>query len=441
MKKQVLTVFKFEFMNFIKQKKNWILVIIFLVLTAVLAFMPYLQQLFSGINDDSEENYFALVFDSSHISEKEESEILENFDDSFLVVTTFDDAVEQLNNLDIKGFYHLQDDTIKYYTKNSNINTYEHISSTGEILEEYFYKNLLLKNNIPVEDYEKLTSYIRGISLIEIDDSVSSIDENKDSSLTSVFRFFIAYVFIFLIYILVSSFGGYVVTTISQEKTGKTMEMLISSTSATSLIVGKFLAVFTSALIQIFIMLVSLIISLNYGVSMYSETSMPTETIASANSFDLNGDFYMQILDIITPVFVFYFIVLFFLSLAMYLLIYASLASFVSKIEDISSAIAVGTYSMLGAFLVSIFTLTNPEKAIYHILAYFPLFTPMAMFSRYSLGIATTFDMIYALVITSLTVVGLSILAGRLYKIGVLYYGTKPTIKKIFKSFVNKETM
>ncbi len=431
---QGLKVFQFEFSNFMKIKKNWALVIIALVFSIVLAFLPKLNSLINSITNSKDATYIGLVFDTTSVYSNSE-DLQGTLGENYILIDTYDEAMEMYEVDEISSFYLFTENDIKYYTNVSNLSTNNQLANIKSSFKTYAYKDLLNKNNIPLDELEKIDDYFSTIYTVELSNTDEVVSESSTSEVSSVIKFFIGYIAIFLLFLIINLYANHIVTVIAQEKTSKTMEMLISSTSANSLIFGKFLAVFLSSLIHLIIIISFIFIGLSVGVSQISAENISKISEVSSG---VGEEFYSQVLEVISTEFILLFISLFILSVAMFQLIFAAFASFVTRIEDLASSLSLGSYLLVGAFLVSIFYLTNPENVLLNFLFYFPFFTPFAMISKYTLGLASTFDIIYSIVVSLITILFLINFAGKAYRAGTLFYGSTLNTKKIIKLVFQK---
>ncbi len=330
---------------------------------------------------------------------------------------------------DFDSAYYFSKDGLKIYHDSLSITTMESsdrfVNKVSDIITEK-----LLEQSDKLTEYENYNEYLTDYKNEEysVIDGEISFEDNDSSDL--FLRVFSVYFFIILIYVLISQYASYVTISISNEKTSKTMESLIASTSTNSLVFGKVAAVFCGSVIQVLLIVLVLFISSNIGYSSYNNLQ---DSLASFQ--DLEG-VYMGINQIFDPTMIVYFFFLAMAGFLMYLFIFATLASTISKVEDISSSVQLGTVIFMLAFFDAIGIIFSPTNKFIVSLAYFPLFTPLSMMAKYASGMASTFDIVYSIIISLATVVFLGFFAGRCYKVGVLYYGSKPTFKKLISMFV-----
>ncbi len=431
MKNQIFTVFQFEFFGFIKQIKNWGTVITFAVLSLIFAFLPSVMSFFDNLNSSSSNLQTAIIFDNSPFTNETIDEFVQSLGDDYFTLNTFDEGIDAYENGEIESFYHITKDELKFYTKTNNISTFETASKVTDSLYDFAVQDFVEKHNAPLDEFEKISDYTNTLTSIELDEYLK--DPTKESNdLISVARFSLSYVFLFVMYVALLQYGSFMSVAVAQEKTGKTMESLLSVVNVNALIIGKFLAIFIASIIQIAVIIGTLFLTLSFS------STQSSKALSTGAPEVIPYDLYKSLSEVFSAEFIFYFTTLFFLGFAMYLLIYVGFSSFVSKMEDLASHVSFATYSIVIAFLTAMFLLTNPDNVFFKALSYFPLFTPVAMFARYGSSTATTFDMIYAIVISLLSTIGLAFFSAKLYRIGVLVYGTKTSAIQIVKSLFSK---
>jgi ABC-2 type transport system permease protein len=84
-------------------------------------------------------------------------------------------------------------------------------------------------------------------------------------------------------------------------------------------------------------------------------------------------------------------------------------------------------FVMLGTLL------TTPDSTIARVLALMPPFTPLLMYFRVSLGHPAVWEIALSLVLTSASICGIVWVTSRIYRIGVLMYGKRPSIAEMFR--------
>lgn len=231
--------------------------------------------------------------------------------------------------------------------------------------------------------------------------SVTVLGRNSQSN------FMLAMIMMIMVYAIVLTYGSITSTIIAREKDSKTMELLISSARPSSLILGKVAASGASGVLQAaFIFLCGFI-----GFKL-SESYYPP-------------DILMMLGGTMTPT---YLAVYLFFSIAgyiMYLFLYASLGSTVSRVEDVSSAIGSVQFLFVLGYMIASMTMSIPNSAVAVIGSIFPFTSMMVMPLRSALMTVPAIEMIAAIVLLMAFLAMFAILSIKIYRWGTLNYGNK----------------
>ncbi len=414
------TVALFEFDGFIKKKKNWIMVGIIAFISVLIAVSPILIDFFS---DDKADLMY--IYTNAYT----EKDIESVFGEDAYLITNEEELYALLDIGEVKEFYEVNEEGITLYTTSTNgLVSQPNTNRFKSKFTTAFYSQFMAEKGL-LEEFSTVSNYANNIDVkeIEVTDEGYSVLESDVESKEDVLgiRYMVGYFFIMLTYISIMQYGSYAATTVGNEKASRTMETLIYSTDTNSLIYGKVLGVFLGAMIQVMVMCFMLI----GGAYIALNNSMSQENISALSDI---------LFSFVNFGYVIMFILLYALGFLISLFIFASLAATVSKVEEISSAISTGTIIMMLSFFLGLALLMVTDNKMLIALSYFPLFTPMAMFSRFTMGAASTFDVIYAIVVPTITVVLIGMFTAKLYKVGVLLYGTKPNLRTLLGKVFGK---
>ena len=90
----------------------------------------------------------------------------------------------------------------------------------------------------------------------------------------------------------------------------------------------------------------------------------------------------------------------------------------------------------VGGFLIVVISFASGEvdNTLMKICSYIPFTSPMAMFTRIAMSTVPWYEIVASIVILIGSAVGIGVLAAKIYRVGVLLYGTPPKISTILKS-------
>ena len=131
-------------------------------------------------------------------------------------------------------------------------------------------------------------------------------------------------------------------------------------------------------------------------------------------------------------------LVFFLLGFLIYAFLYGAIASTVSKLEDINTAVQPVTYLFLFGFMVVIFSMSSGEvdNVLMQVCSYIPFTSPMAMFTRVAMSTVPWYETALSIGILLGSTVGIGVLAAKIYRLGVLMYGNAPKIGSIIKTIL-----
>jgi ABC-2 type transport system permease protein len=227
--------------------------------------------------------------------------------------------------------------------------------------------------------------------------------------------FLIAYVLMFAVYMLVIMYGAMVSTSVAREKDNRTMELLITSTKPDALIIGKVFANGLAGVLQFgFITMVGIV-----GIWI-NRANYPSEILSMVLG-GLRWDSMMV------------FLIFTFFGYLLYLFIYASLGSLVSKMEDVSSSVAPITLLFIASYIVATLGLQMPEIMIVKIGSYVPFTAILAMPVRYFLTSVSWIELAISLALMTFTAWLFARISIDIYRLGSLNYGNKMSFVKALK--------
>jgi ABC-2 type transport system permease protein len=230
--------------------------------------------------------------------------------------------------------------------------------------------------------------------------------------------FVIAYFLAFILYMVITLYGVNVMRSVVQEKTSRVMELMVATVKPRSMMTGKILGVGAAGLLQITIWLAMGAVTLAYrgqilgwfGVSGGGGALPPLE------------------LDTMVIV-VLYFILGFFFYAAMYAAAGATVAS-----EQDTQQVQMPITMLLVIGALSLQVVSNaPRGTAAAIMTMIPFWSSMLMPMRYVLGGATTGEVVISLAILIASIVLISRAAAKVYRVGVLTYGKRPSPKELLR--------
>jgi ABC-2 type transport system permease protein len=197
------------------------------------------------------------------------------------------------------------------------------------------------------------------------------------------------------------------------------MEVLASSLTPFQLMAGKVIGVGAVGLFQLTIWVGTAMFLSTNAAMIAGVFNMPPESAAQMPIPSISLDLLV--------VFLSFFLVGFFLFAAAY----AAIGAMCNTIQEAQQASTLLTLLVAFAF-ISIFSLLNePNGSLAKILSMIPFFAPIVMPVRYSLTSISLLEVLTSLAITVGGMLLIAWLAGRIYRVGILMYGKKPSLKEL----------
>ncbi|HYJ12439.1 MAG TPA: ABC transporter permease [Thermomicrobiales bacterium] len=243
---------------------------------------------------------------------------------------------------------------------------------------------------------------------------------NSDDDEFSGVEVALAYFFTILMFMAIILYGSWVAGGVVEEKSTRIMEIMINAATPRDLLAGKVIGIGAAGLLQMLPMLI--VGGVAFGLQRRIARALDIST-SSLPSLDFGS---------VSLVAVGWFLVYFLLGFTLYAAMYAGLASLVSRQEEVNQAIApMQTISTIG-YIAAFVTMWAPGSVIAQVLSIFPLTSPFVMISRVIVGDPPAWELALSVILLLATMVGAILVAARIYRVGVLQYGQKPSLRAVF---------
>ena len=128
-------------------------------------------------------------------------------------------------------------------------------------------------------------------------------------------------------------------------------------------------------------------------------------------------------------------LIFFLLGFFIYAFMYGAIGSTTSKLEDINTSVMPVTMLFIIAFIVVVFSLSSGtvDNTLLKVCSYIPFTSPIAMFTRIAMSTVSFYEIAISIAILIVSAVGIGIISAKIYRVGVLLYGTTPKIGTVLK--------
>ena len=237
--------------------------------------------------------------------------------------------------------------------------------------------------------------------------SHASRHEDRESAEISVTVLF------FLMYMVIMLYGMNVARSIIEEKTSRIFEVMLATVRPEAMMAGKIIGVGSVGLTQVGIWLSAALLLAGASVAVH-----------------LGGDTVHVSL---TGEQVVFFFVYFILGYLFYASIAAALGAMTNSEQELQQLNMFLVLPLAFCFIALGTVLLTPDVLLSRVLALIPPFTPLLMYMRVSLGHPLKIEIVASIVLMTASICGIIWVTSRIYRIGVLMYGKRPSIREILR--------
>ena len=221
-------------------------------------------------------------------------------------------------------------------------------------------------------------------------------------------------VFLILMYSTFFMYGYQVMRGVIEEKSSRIVEIIVASVRPTELMVGKIIGIGLVGLTQYFVWsLVAMNLSLPGIAGMISSGDLGVPRIP----ISMLG----------------YFILFFLLGYFLYASVYTMIAAPFNTDQEAQQFSMIPMMMIVGGLAVYPAVMNNPSGGVALFFSLFPFTASLIMFLRTAVSEPPAWQIALSIVLMLSTTAGLAWLAGRIYRVGILMYGKKPTIPEIIR--------
>jgi ABC-2 type transport system permease protein len=206
-----------------------------------------------------------------------------------------------------------------------------------------------------------------------------------------------------------------------EEKSSRVIESVIASVKPFHLMAGKILGVGALGLTQYSLWaLVMGLLSL-YGVKFTALFASDPATAANLT------------MPTVAPGILLFFILFFVLGYFLFSAIFAGLGAMVNSDQEAQQLVFPVIMLVIIPFLCTFYIIENPDTQMSVVLSLIPFFAPMTMFARIVVLTPPAWEIALCLALLVATIVGTIWLVGRIFRVGVLMYGKRPSLPEVIK--------
>ena len=413
--KNFKTIFKFELDNYFKSKSYMLLTIIIAIIAATLMFIPRIIDSVKG-EDDSKDSGV-----ESEVNEEDlrnmaiynpeglgDMEILAGYfgDAKFTECTSADEVKKLVEEEKAEGGFVIKSSTeFDFYVFNKSMD-----NDDMEVFTEYMRMVVKMEycaaNNLNLEEY------------LAVEYAEINVNENilgKDG----MQNYWYCYILVILVFMVIIAYGTTIASGITNEKSNRSIEILVTSTSTTALLFGKVLAGVVAAVFQ-------------FGLI----------GAASIGSYQLNKDYLPNMLGMFLDIpgeVLLTFAIFGIGGFLFYAFMYGALGALVSKIEDLNKTAGSAQMIIMIVYMVTLFGIMDPDSILMKICSYLPISSYSAMFARVAMGSVAMWEIVLSAVLLYASVIGMGILGGKIFRNSTLRYGNPIKLSNALKNLKKED--
>lgn len=445
MQHKVITVIKREYMTRVKTKG---FVASILLMPAFMFVVMVLPSLMMTLQHKSDEIKTFVVFDETgEIFSKMQSALDENpffqhkgkrvyqliekpsdFNDNVAVKKQLN---QQLEAKEIQGYIEIPEDVfdrleVNYYAK--NLTNFEEQRAFRRVISRIVTNKRLEDKGYAAHEVRDL---MRGIRLTEY--AVTTQTEKGEgeetskveSQETAMVKLGLTYVLTFSLYLFTLLYGASVMRSVLEEKTTRIVEVIISSIKPHQLLLGKIVGVCSVCLTMFLIwgsFAILLLMNINPILELFGIQGLPPQLMAITD-----------IIKSVGPSALLYFLIYFVSGFFLFSTFYAVVGSICNSDEEAQQVSSPVVMMLVIPFMLMFGLFRAPDTTLTIVLSHIPFFSPLIMFMRINVLTPPLWEILLNIAAMIVTIFGVVLVTGKIYKIGILMYGKRPTLGELWK--------
>jgi ABC-2 type transport system permease protein len=227
-------------------------------------------------------------------------------------------------------------------------------------------------------------------------------------------QFIMVFIFVMVLYMSLLSWGISVQRSVIEEKNSRIVEVLLSSVEPRDLFIGKMIGIGSIGLTQIAIWGV-------LGIAISASSALVMAQFASAVR--------------IAPMDMVYFGLYFVLGYLLYSAMFMIVGAICNTEQEAQQLQSIVMMPLILPIMIMFLVFQNPNSILSVVLSLVPVFTPMLMLTRVLLTDPPVWQVILSIVLLLVSIYGVILFSARVFRVGILMYGKRPSFKEVLKWF------
>lgn len=399
-----------------------------LIFVGMIMLIAYLSML-----NSTEQKIIAIHDESGMFAEEfEDGEQVQYLDMS---QKSLDFARQQVLDSEYFGLIHVSEidkitgkpESIEFLGKETpGFGTIENIEKT---ISDKLTRTQLIAKGIDVSEIDKARA--------DVNVSIQNFSGERSSKMSNYIKMFFGGAAGYLLMMFIIIYGNMVMRSVIEEKTNRIIEIIVSSVKPFQLLLGKVIGTSLAGITQftVWVILGSILlfsISSFLGIDPMAAQTPATSAIETAAKPEIN-QLVIDVLKLPYAMLLTFFVIYFIGGYFLYSAIYAAIGAAVDSETDTQQFMFPVILPLILGIYVGFFSVVeNPHGTVSTIFSIVPLTSPIVMLMRIPFGVPW-----YELVISIITLIatnfGVLWLSAKIYRVGILMYGKKPSYKELYK--------
>jgi ABC-2 type transport system permease protein len=295
----------------------------------------------------------------------------------------------------------LERSAVEYY--GTNVSNMMDLQLMDKAVEEALVSQRLAREGL---DPERVRSLTRRVDLKTIRVTARGAREDRGAS------FILSLVLMMLLYTTLAIWGTAMMNGVIEEKTNRVVEVVVSSLPATRLFAGKLLGVGAAGLTQFLVW---------------------AACLAAISAAGAAGTGAAGALPELSPPLLVAFVLFFLLGYFLYGAMYASIGAAVNTTQEAQSLVFPVMMPLILSVVFYPMVLAAPDSTLSVALSLVPFFAPLLMFLRMTAVSPPAWQVASSMLLMLATIAVITWAAARIYRVGILMYGKRPTFPEIIR--------
>lgn len=307
------------------------------------------------------------------------------------------DSLVIINKLEGYLLIFTKDDSVTFQFRGKSVGNFKEL----KIFEESFNK---IRTNL------KLTQLGIGATILNYINNKAELDpikldeSGKESSADFLVVFFSSFILIMLLMMMILYSGGMLIRSLIEEKSNRLIEVLVSSCTSDELLTGKILGLSALGLFQILIWVI-------LGIALAGSSVIPVDAFKN-----------------VLPMLIY-----FILGFIFYTSIFVGAGAIATTEQEAQQLTSYISLVLLFPIVLVFSAVQNSNSFFLQFLSYFPFTTPSIMILRLNLQEISLQEILITIVIMLISIYVTITAAAKVFRIGILSYGKRPSLKEIIR--------